>query len=131
MSISVSRGFRLLAFILSVCVAAGVAYGEGSNSKAKTVKATVVGMVHVTEGNASGKPNKIIHVEVATAQDESGRVIDGLAGSRLRVVGAKSSKVEKFSGKEAILTGKLGANKEFKVDKVVAKPVDFEGSDKK
>jgi len=124
----------LTALAVALAVTMGTAQADegsdskGSDSKSKEIKAAVVGIVEVKTESNRGKEAKAVYVKVQAAKDSEGNAIAKTDGTRLKVVGSKSSDVAKYAGKEVSIAGKIREGKELHVDAVALKA---EGSGEK
>lgn len=109
----------------------GLAQAEGSGSKTKDVKGTVVGKVEIRTERDLGRPVEAVYIRVFLAQDESGKSMDALLGSTLKVVGSKSDNIAKFSGKDIRVAGKIRGGKEILVDTITTPKTASDGSESK
>lgn len=128
---NVSKRIAVAALAVTLVMFIGIARAEeGSDAKAKEVKAAVVGKVEVKAEKAAGKDVKVAYVKVTSATGADGAAMGKMQGASLKVVGPKSADVAKLVGKEVSIAGKIRDGKEIHVDAVAMKS-DEEGSDTK
>lgn len=127
----ISRRIAIVVIALTSISILGPAHGDGSDSKSKEVKGSIVGKVEVKSERDRGKSVKVAYVKVTLAQDESGKSIAKLLGATLKVIGPKAGKVVKFSGKDVRISGKIRKGKEIFVHTVTIKKMGAGGSETK